>query len=158
MHVPLFATLSFLGALVLASVPGSAANADGGADVAIPASALIQPADLAARLSSAGSQPVILQVGFSVLYAEAHIPKAQYAGPTSKEEGIQNLNKHVGRLPRDQLIVIYCGCCPWIRCPNIAAGYLQLRALGFTNVKALYLAHNFGEDWVDKGYPVERGE
>jgi hypothetical protein len=25
-------------------------------------------------------------------------------------------------------------------------------------VKALYLANNFGDDWVSKGYPVERGE
>ncbi len=158
MRIRLLAILSFLGALVLASAPGSAANAADEADVAIPASALIQPADLAARLGSASSQPVILQVGFSVLYAEAHIPKAQYAGPTSKEEGIENLNRHVGQLSRDQLVVVYCGCCPWIRCPNIAAAYLRLRALGFTNVKALYLAHNFGEDWVDKGFPVERGD
>jgi hypothetical protein len=25
-------------------------------------------------------------------------------------------------------------------------------------VKALYLPNNFGDDWVSKGYPVERGE
>jgi len=24
-------------------------------------------------------------------------------------------------------------------------------------VKVLYLADNFGTDWADKGYPVERG-
>jgi hypothetical protein len=29
--------------------------------------------------------------------------------------------------------------------------------MGFTNVKALYLANNFGADWADKGYPVEPG-
>jgi hypothetical protein len=29
--------------------------------------------------------------------------------------------------------------------------------MGFTNVKVLYLADNFGADWVDRGYPVERG-
>jgi hypothetical protein len=29
--------------------------------------------------------------------------------------------------------------------------------MGFTNVKVLYLADNFGANWVDKGYPVERG-
>jgi hypothetical protein len=29
--------------------------------------------------------------------------------------------------------------------------------MGFTNVKVLYLASNFGADWTDKGYPVERG-
>jgi hypothetical protein len=31
-----------------------------------------------------------------------------------------------------------------------------LRDLGFTRVKALYLADNFGADWADKGYSVER--
>jgi hypothetical protein len=30
--------------------------------------------------------------------------------------------------------------------------------MGFKNVKVLYIAHNFGADWVDKGYPVARGE
>ena len=30
--------------------------------------------------------------------------------------------------------------------------------MGFTNVKVLYLANNFGADWVDKGYPVAKGE
>jgi hypothetical protein len=29
--------------------------------------------------------------------------------------------------------------------------------MGFTNVKALYLADNFGADWADRGYPVEHG-
>jgi hypothetical protein len=30
--------------------------------------------------------------------------------------------------------------------------------MGFTNVKVLYLASNFGVDWVDKGYPVAKGD
>jgi thiosulfate/3-mercaptopyruvate sulfurtransferase len=29
--------------------------------------------------------------------------------------------------------------------------------LGFRNVKALYIADNFGTDWIEKGYPVTRG-
>ena len=68
------------------------------------------------------------------------------------------LKKFAAPLKKDQLIVIYCGCCPWNRCPNIGPAYKQLRDLGFTNVKALYLANNFGDDWVAKGYPTERGE
>jgi thiosulfate/3-mercaptopyruvate sulfurtransferase len=123
----------------------------------LPASALIQPADLAGMLHAGGAPPVILQVGFSVLYTEAHIPGALYAGPTSKDDGMQNLKSHVDGLPRDGFLVIYCGCCPWTRCPNDAPAYEQLRAMGFTNVKVLYLANNFGDDWVSKGYPVVRG-
>jgi thiosulfate/3-mercaptopyruvate sulfurtransferase len=33
-----------------------------------------------------------------------------------------------------------------------------LQAMGFTNVKILYISNNFGSDWVDKGYPTEKGE
>jgi hypothetical protein len=29
--------------------------------------------------------------------------------------------------------------------------------MGFTRVKVLYLANNFGADWVSKGYAVEQG-
>jgi thiosulfate/3-mercaptopyruvate sulfurtransferase len=29
--------------------------------------------------------------------------------------------------------------------------------MGFVNIRVLYLADNFGTNWVDKGYPVERG-
>jgi hypothetical protein len=26
--------------------------------------------------------------------------------------------------------------------------------MGFSNVKVLYIANNFGTDWLDKGYPT----
>jgi thiosulfate/3-mercaptopyruvate sulfurtransferase len=91
------------------------------------------------------------------MYQQAHIPNSQYAGPGNKDDGLLNLTRHVDVLPRDKLVVIYCGCCPWEKCPNIAAAYKQLIAMGFTKLRVLYLASNFGADWVDKGYPVMRG-
>ncbi len=30
--------------------------------------------------------------------------------------------------------------------------------MGFTNVKVLYIADNFGANWVNHGYPTARGE
>jgi hypothetical protein len=30
--------------------------------------------------------------------------------------------------------------------------------MGFTKVKVLYIADNFGTDWVDKGYPSVKGQ
>jgi hypothetical protein len=30
--------------------------------------------------------------------------------------------------------------------------------MGFTNVKVLYISDNFGTNWVDKGYPVAKGD
>ncbi len=121
--------------------------------------ALIQPEELARIVeASKGDKPLILQVGFHVLYLQAHIPKAEYIGPASDAEGLRQLRKRVGALPHSQSIVLYCGCCPWNKCPNINAAYGQLRAMGFMNVKVLYIADNFGKDWVDRGYPVAKGE
>jgi len=120
---------------------------------------LIQPEELARSVqSSKGDKPLILQVGFHVLYLQAHIPHAEYIGPASGPEGLQQLRKRVAALPHSQPIVLYCGCCPWSKCPNVNPAYKELRDMGFTNLRVLYIADNFGKDWVDKGYPVARGE
>jgi thiosulfate/3-mercaptopyruvate sulfurtransferase len=122
----------------------------------IPPQAILQPAELVQMLNTS-AKPLVLQTGSHVLYAEAHIAGAEYAGPAGTSAGIEVLRARVAGLNKDTLIVIYCGCCPWSRCPNIKPAYQQLQALGFTNVKALYIAQNFGTDWVDKGYPVAKG-
>jgi thiosulfate/3-mercaptopyruvate sulfurtransferase len=120
---------------------------------------LIQPEELARILQSTkGVKPVIFQVGYRVLYQQAHIPNSEYIGPASEPEGIQHLRQRVQGLPRTQSIVVYCGCCPWSKCPNVNPAYKELRSLGFRNVKVLYMADNFGKDWVDKGYPVAKGD
>jgi hypothetical protein len=98
----------------------------------------------------------VLQVGSRVLFEQAHIAGAEYAGAGSQAAGLKQLQGRVAPLQRKTFIVLYCGCCPWNRCPNIAPAMKLLRDLGFTRVKALYLADNFGADWADKGYPVER--
>lgn len=121
----------------------------------IPDDALMQPATLDQMLE-AKKAPVVLQVGSHVFFDEAHIAGAAYAGPAAQAQGLANLDKAVAHLPKGTLVVLYCGCCPWSRCPNIAPAWKHLRALGYTHVKALYLAHNFGDDWVAKGYPTER--
>jgi thiosulfate/3-mercaptopyruvate sulfurtransferase len=93
-----------------------------------------------------------------VLYTQAHIPDSEYIGPASGESGLQQLRKRVEPLPQNKFIVIYCGCCPWNHCPNIKPADDVLRALGFTNVKVLYISDNFGANWVDKGYPTAKGD
>src|SRR5271154_3942361 len=122
--------IPLLTALLLVPLAASAAPGDA---LTILAAVQMQPAELAAMLK-AGNAPPILQVGFSVLYQQAHIPNAQYAGPGNNDDGLLNLKNHVDALPRDKMVVIYCGCCPWARCPNIAAAYQQLTAMGFTRV------------------------
>jgi hypothetical protein len=118
----------------------------------------LHPAELAANLqSNSAAHPLVLQVGFRKLFDEAHIVDAEYAGSSGESNGLAVLRQRVAKLPRDSAIVIYCGCCPWSHCPNIGAAFSALQALGFRNVKALYIADNFGTDWIEKGYPVTRG-
>jgi len=114
--------------------------------------ALIQPKELAAHLDA---KPVIIQVGPNYLYRSHRIPGALYAGPGSKAEGLALLKTAVAKLPHDREIVLYCGCCPWDRCPNVQPSIDLLKQLGFTNVKALYIAENFKTNWIDASYPVE---
>ena len=149
--------------LVIAAVcaPVSRALATSPPASRIPAADLIQPAELAAELAApqagVASKPLVLQVGFRTLYDQAHIPGAEYSGAAGEDRGLLTLREHVAKLPRDTAIVIYCGCCPWSRCPNVAAAFTALRELGFTLLKVLYIPDNFGSDWVDKGYPVDKG-
>jgi len=125
----------------------------------IPTARLINPEDLVKVLQGAASQkPLMIQVGSHVLFAQAHIPGSEYIGPASSESGLQQLRKRVESLPRTKFIVLYCGCCPWSHCPNVKPADDALAAMGFTNVKVLYIADNFGANWVDKGYPVAKGE
>jgi rhodanese-related sulfurtransferase len=119
----------------------------------------MQPDELNRLLRSASAEkPLILQVGSHMMFAQAHIPGSQYAGAGSQPEGIQQLRGRVASLPHSRFIVLYCGCCPWNRCPNVGPAFSLLQQLGFTRVKVLYLANNFGADWAGKGYPVESGQ
>ncbi len=118
---------------------------------------LIQPSELVSILKSTASpRPLLIQVGFNVLYVQARIPESEYIGPASNPDAVRQLHKRVEALPRTQPIVLYCGCCPWNECPNIKPAFKELGTMGFKNVKMLYIAHNFGEDWVGKNYPVAK--
>jgi thiosulfate/3-mercaptopyruvate sulfurtransferase len=126
-------------------------------DETIPQPPLITPEQLVKTLQAANQKPLVLQVGPRTLYAQAHIPGSQYMGAGSSDAGKKKLRERVKSLPKNTAIVIYCGCCPWDHCPNMHPAYALLHSLGFTNVKALYIADNFGTDWVNKGYPVAKG-
>ncbi len=108
-----------------------------------------------AKMLDEREPPVIVCVGFPVLYRQKHIPHAELAGPASKPEGIAQLKESVAKLPKNTQIVIYCGCCPMVQCPNIRPAYRSLKELGYMNVSVLDLPTNFHTDWEGKGYPVE---
>lgn len=126
---------------LLASTGFSAADID-----------LIQPDQAVKELGGA----LVIHVGFPVLYRSTHIPGSIYAGPGSKDEGIADLKKAVASQPRTREIILYCGCCPFDKCPNIRPAFAALRGMGFTHVRAMMLATNLKTDWIDKGYPIDK--
>jgi len=108
--------------------------------------------------SPKADKPLLIHVGSHVLYTQAHIPNSEYIGPASDPAALQRLRTRVVSLPRSKFIVLYCGCCPWTHCPNMKPADDLLHSMAFTNVKSLSIPNNFGTDWVDKGYPVAKGE
>jgi thiosulfate/3-mercaptopyruvate sulfurtransferase len=137
---------------VATQVQGKAAD-----DLSPGSPQLIQPSELAQAMKST-QKPIILYVGPKALYAQAHIPGAEYIGPAARPEGVEKLRARAASLPKDGEVVIYCGCCPWDRCPNIRPAYTALKKAGFTKARVLFLATSFGLDWKDKGLPVATGE
>lgn len=136
------------------SAPARAPQPEGAAD--IPASALLEPSQLADILAHSGDKPAVICVGFKFLYDGGHIPGALYRGPAQQGAGIVSLSTWAGSQKHDKSVVIYCGCCPWNVCPNIQPAYTALRQLNMTNLKVLRINQNFGADWASKGYPTEK--
>ena len=109
---------------------------------------LMEPATLAKILNDPNaSQPLILCVG-----PKSVIKKSIDTGPAG--ESLDQLKTELSKLPKDASIVIYCGCCPFSRCPNVRPAFSLLNEMGFKNQKLLDLSHNIKVDWIDKGYPV----
>ena len=113
--------------------------------------ALVQPAEFA----SLKTRPAVFMVGPNVLYRSHRIPGAVFAGPGVQPAGLAMLRAAAEKLPRDQDVVLYCGCCPWEKCPNVTPAIEMLKGMGFTKAKALYLPIGFKADWLDKGYAAE---
>jgi hypothetical protein len=117
----------------------------------------VQPADLAKELSGS-SKPVIVCVAPHALYLGARVPGALYHGATSTPEGLADLKKWARGVPKSTNLVLYCGCCPMTRCPNIRPAFSALQKMGFNNVRVLWLPKDFYTDWNSKGYPIETGK
>jgi thiosulfate/3-mercaptopyruvate sulfurtransferase len=117
----------------------------------------ILPADFAKEIQQKHDPSLkIVYVGVHTLYAGAHIPSAVFHGTGSTEQGLAGLKKFAAMLPKDSNIVIYCGCCPLDRCPNLRPAFSALNGMGFIRLRVLILPTSFAADWVEKGYPVEK--
>ncbi|MGB9465902.1 MAG: hypothetical protein WBR10_12400 [Candidatus Acidiferrum sp.] len=143
---------------VLRSNQSGAPNQEKSADPWTHAQVL-QAADLVHEIGNAkgASAPTILYVGFRTLFEGGHVPGATFHGTASTEKGLAELKKWLATLPRSTNLVIYCGCCPFDRCPNIRPAYTALHEMGFTHLRVLVLPTSFAADWVEKGYPMQKG-
>jgi hypothetical protein len=113
-------------------------------------SELIEPSALAAVIKNTpASLPLILNIG-----AVEDIKGATHIGAVSNADNLKALVKFVSDLPKNKAIVIYCGCCPFTKCPNIKPAFNELKKMGFTNVKLLNLPVNLKTNWIAEGYPL----
>jgi hypothetical protein len=111
---------------------------------------LMPPAELAEQLNKPeAEQPVIFSVGPSGL-----IKGATQIGSTNETENLDKLKAELEKLPKDRTVIIYCGCCPFDKCPNIRPAFSLLKEMKFENAKLLNLPKNLKADWIDKGYPM----
>ncbi len=114
------------------------------------ANQLMEPAELVAIIQNPqAKKPLVLNIG-----AVEDIKGATHIGPANKPENLEKLTKTVKSLPKNTAIVIYCGCCPFGKCPNIRPAFTALQNAGFSNVKLLDLPVNLNTNWTSKGYPL----
>jgi thiosulfate/3-mercaptopyruvate sulfurtransferase len=112
---------------------------------------LKDPAALAKTLKDPkATPPVIFNIG-----PVDQIKGAIRIGPTVNQENLDELRQQLTKLPKDKEVVIYCGCCPFRRCPNVRPAFELLKELKFTKAKLLNLPTSLSEDWASKGYPME---
>jgi hypothetical protein len=110
---------------------------------------LMEPAALAQTLKINKKVPIIISVGPGAL-----IPNSIDIGMASEEKKLDKFKEEISRLPKDTSIVIYCGCCPFERCPNVRPAIDVLKKMKFTNYHLLNLPTNIKTDWISKGYPT----
>lgn len=113
---------------------------------------LLQPAQLAEAIN-AGRSPayVILNIG-----AVEDIKSAIHIGPAANADNLARLKTTLAGIEKNTPVVIYCGCCPFGKCPNIRPAFTALKDLGFTQFKLLNLPTNLQTNWIAKGYPLAK--
>ncbi|HEY4062942.1 MAG TPA: rhodanese-like domain-containing protein [Puia sp.] len=115
-------------------------------------SQLLAPADLAKTLLD----PQAKKTYVYCIGPGAVIKGSINIGPARDSNNLDKLRRQLSKLPTDATVVIYCGCCPFVHCPNIRPAFALLNEMKFTHPQLLNLEHNIKTDWIDKGYPAEK--
>jgi len=122
------------------------------------AAQVVLPSEFSKELAIGKSAPTVLFVGFQRLYTAGHIKGAQNHGSAGRAEGVAQIKAWADALPRSTRLVIYCGCCPMERCPNIRPAFAALQEMGFTNLRVLILPTSFEVDWAQEGMSYDKGQ
>ena len=94
---------------------------------------VMAPDILAAKIVKKQTQNIlILSVGPSAV-----VKGSGDMGMANDPQNLEKLKEYVQKLDKNKEIVIYCGCCPYDRCPNIRPAFNALVEMGFKNVKIL---------------------
>jgi len=112
---------------------------------------LMATSALAAKIeSNQTADLLILSIG-----PDAIIKGSVAIGPTQEAANLAKLKNYLKQVPKDKKVVLYCGCCPFDKCPNIRPAFSTLNKMGFKNAELLNIPKNIKVDWIDKGYPTK---
>ena len=110
----------------------------------------VPPSVLAAKIVKKQTKNIlILSVGPSAV-----VKGSVDLGAMGDAENLKKLEDYVKNIDKKKEIIIYCGCCPYERCPNIRPPFNKLVEMGFKKVKVLDLPTNVKTDWIDHNYPT----
>ncbi|MBA3970873.1 MAG: rhodanese-like domain-containing protein [Bacteroidetes bacterium] len=114
---------------------------------------LLQPQELAYMINNPKAvKPVILNLG-----PVDQIKGAIKAGSVNDDDGFKKFKAEVNKIDdKNKTVVVYCGCCTLDNCPNIRPAVKYLTDNGFKKAKVLNIPTGIKEDWVQKGFPMEK--
>ena len=98
------------------------------------------------RMLEQGEKPIIVHVWDHPLKLP-HIPGAIHIP-------VERLREKAQELPKDRMIILYCGCCPFEDCPRAIPAGRALLKMGFTKFGVLYLPEGL-RSWSDAGYRLD---
>jgi thiosulfate/3-mercaptopyruvate sulfurtransferase len=107
--------------------------------------------ELADEINSGKARQLIINIG-----PQAVIKGSVDVGPGSEKANVKKMEKILAKADKNQEVVLYCGCCPFERCPNVRPAFTALKEQGFTKARLLNIPKNIKTDWIDKGYPVAK--
>ncbi|MGA9652136.1 rhodanese-like domain-containing protein [Pedobacter sp.] len=140
----------FITTTVLSIVEAHAQRATTGLDSPWKNDQLMQTQKLASLISK-NSKVTIFNIG-----SVQDIKSAVHVGAASEQASLDNLGRLAGKFPKSGQTVLYCGCCPMEKCPNIRPAFNLLKSRGFTNLYVLDIPTNLRKDWIDKGFPLQK--